>query len=524
MALHDSKNEASAHIEIVDAHKKAARPVVGTIRLYDEDGIVLIPTPSRDPNDPLNLPKWQKYIILIIVGLYAATGNLMASGITAILPIVQASYGGDPKTSDLATWPAFYMGVGNLLAIPVAHAIGRRPVYLLSTIVLSFGCLWCAYSGSLESHIAGRDVMSIAAGQAEALCPIIVQEIFYLHERGHVIAWFCALQTLGTAALIVASSYLANDLGWRWWYGVFGCLSGAIAVLSIIFVAETKYERTLEALNGQGIDEDGTLVPVTTNTKRPLDTVNYAPRSFLKDMLPWKGHAHWSEAISCWKQMFQIIWFPNILWLILINSAALGIYVLMSALFAGVLVQPPYLWNFDMLGYVFAGQVATAVAVPFFCGYLSDFIVKMMSKRNDGVSQPEYRLLALIIPLVSILISTIIYGMTAQNPNNWSWAGIAVTLNVEYFGFVGIVVSSFVYCMDAYPQRIDAALVLICSLRGFIGFGISFGSIAFVEKAGYEGAFNICGGIVAALMFLGTFVYMFGEKIRSMTQKCAQDE
>jgi MFS family permease len=215
--------------------------------------------------DPLNLPKWQKWLILIIVGLYAALGNLMVSGIASILPIVQASYGGNPKTHDLATWPAFYMGVGNLLAIPVAHAVGRRPVYLLSTIVLAFGCLWCAYSGNLNSHIAGRNVMSVAAGQAEALCPIIVQEIFYLHERGHVIAWFCALQTLGTAALIVASSYLTNDLGWRCkstnyrldcinlirkgWYGVFGCVSGAIAVLSIIFVVETKYVRTLEALS-----------------------------------------------------------------------------------------------------------------------------------------------------------------------------------------------------------------------------------------------------------------------------------
>lgn len=222
--------------------------------------------------------------------------------------------------------------------------------------------------------------------------------------------------------------------------------------------------------------------------------------------------------------MFQIIWFPNIIWLVLINSAALGIYVLMSALFAEVLVKPPFLWNFNMLGYVFAGQVATAVAVPFFCGYLSDLIVKVLSKRNDGVSQPEYRFLALIIPLISILISTIIYGRTAQNPNDWTWAGIAVTLNTEYFGFVGIVVSSFVYCMDAYPQRIDAALVLICSLRGFIGFGISFGSISFVNSAGYEGAFNICAGIVGALMGLGVFVYMFGSKIRSMTQKWAQDE
>ena len=138
--------------------------------------------------------------------------------------------------------------------------------------------------------------------------------------------------------------------------------------------------------------------------------------------------------------------------------------------------------------------------------------------------QPEYRLIATIIPLVSILISTILYGKTAQNPKAWSWAGIAVTLNTEYFGFVGIVVSSFVYCMDAYPQRIDAALVLICSLRGFIGFGISFGSIAFVEKAGYEGAFNICAGIIAALMGLGVPIYFCGTKIRAITQRWAQDK
>jgi hypothetical protein len=196
----------------------------------------------------------------------------------------------------------------------------------------------------------------------------------------------------------------------------------------------------------------------------------------------------------------------------------------MTALFAGILVQPPFLWSFNSLGYVFAGQVATAVAVPFFCGYLSDFIMKIMSKRNGGVTQPEYRLLPLIIPLISILVSTIVFGKTAQKPSDWSWAGIAVAVNFEYFGFVGIVVSSFVYCMDAYPQRIDAALVLICSLRGFIGFGISFGSISFVEKAGYAGAFSICAGIIAALMGLGVVVYLGGARIRSMTQKWALDE
>lgn len=44
------KKSTSAHVEYLDAHKKAAKPVVGTIQLYDEDGIVLIPTPTNDPN------------------------------------------------------------------------------------------------------------------------------------------------------------------------------------------------------------------------------------------------------------------------------------------------------------------------------------------------------------------------------------------------------------------------------------------------------------------------------------------
>ena len=254
------------------------------------------------------------------MGIYAATSNLMTSGMSAFLPAVAASYNNDPKTHDLVLWPAFFMGVGNLISIPVAHAIGRRPVYLVSTLMVAFGCLWCAKSGSLESHIGGRDIMSVGAGTAEALCPIIVQEVFFLHERGKAIAWFCALQTVGTAALIVASPYIASDpnLGWRWWYGIFGIISGAVSVLSIIFVKETKYERSVEALTGAGLpSEDGTLIPVTTNTIRQMDTVNYRPRSFLRDMLPWTGHRQWSLTIECIKQMCQVFFFPNVFWLML---------------------------------------------------------------------------------------------------------------------------------------------------------------------------------------------------------------
>lgn len=49
MVSAETKESAATHIDYVDAHKKAAKPVVGTIRLYGEGGIVLIPTPTNDP-------------------------------------------------------------------------------------------------------------------------------------------------------------------------------------------------------------------------------------------------------------------------------------------------------------------------------------------------------------------------------------------------------------------------------------------------------------------------------------------
>lgn len=34
------------------------------VQLVSDKGVVLIPTPSSDPRDPLNIPLWQKLVIL----------------------------------------------------------------------------------------------------------------------------------------------------------------------------------------------------------------------------------------------------------------------------------------------------------------------------------------------------------------------------------------------------------------------------------------------------------------------------
>ncbi len=42
---------------------------VGTTRLYDHGRIRLIPFPSADPKDPLNLPAWRKWAAIVAMSL-----------------------------------------------------------------------------------------------------------------------------------------------------------------------------------------------------------------------------------------------------------------------------------------------------------------------------------------------------------------------------------------------------------------------------------------------------------------------
>lgn len=247
--------------------------------------------------------------------------------------------------------------------------------------------------------------------------------------------------------------------------------------------------------------------------------------------------------------MFQVVVFPNVLWLVLCSGAFLGVFVMFGAVFAGVLVQPPYNFKYEYIGFVFAGQIVVSMVVVPAQGYLSDWLVKFFGKRNGGLvevrkrlsslhhlyvssfdnhirEKPETRLIPLILPFIVSIVSTIIFGRASQSPQDWHWSAIVVSFNVEFYGFVSVVVASFTYVIDSYPARSDAALVVLCFARGVISFALSYGSLDFlgVGSTKYSLVFDTSAIIIGVLGFIGFFVYFWGKKIRQVTQKWAVDK
>lgn len=88
---------------------------------------------------------------------------------------VAPSYPGQAsKASGLLTYPTTFMGIGNLIGMPLALAIGRRPILLATLTILVLTGVWCACSNTMDSHLAGRNIMALATGQSEALVPTAI--------------------------------------------------------------------------------------------------------------------------------------------------------------------------------------------------------------------------------------------------------------------------------------------------------------------------------------------------------------
>ena len=418
------------------------------------------------------------------------------------------------------TYPTLFMGIGNLIAMPWAFTCGRRPVFLASMLLLIGAGIWCQCSGSLGSHIAGRNIMSLAAGQSEALSPMIIQEIHFLHERGRKVAWFIFIQNVTAGIFFVVSTYMVNVWGWRWWYGFFTILNAVIFMLSVVFVSESYFERSDEDVRGESPDSKIADAPGTNG-----GIEQYPPRSWRDDIKPVVVKPRLREIPTFYKQMLQGFCIPTIFWLLVLNGSHLGVYVFQASTFAGILMSPPYLFTFEALGYVQAGQIACCLVFLPLLGYGSDLVIKFFSRRNAGLHKPEYRLPVIAIPAVVGVICGILYGQAAANPEKWSAAGIVVGYNASFFAFLGANIVGITYAVDSFPQRAAPFLVVVCAGRGFISFGLSYATLPAVKTLGYDKTMIVEVVICAVLALIAVPIFFVGPRIRRFAQRwCGIEE
>jgi MFS family permease len=129
---------------------------------------------------------------------YTSAADLLINGKLNLDPVsfLTAGNHGPPlwKISLISSLPLLTNGLSGYLLVPLSIAIGRRPVIIGCGLLAWVGGLWAGSSQSLDSHLAARAVQGLGAGAVEALIPLMVQDMVFLHQRNRAISSIWASQ------------------------------------------------------------------------------------------------------------------------------------------------------------------------------------------------------------------------------------------------------------------------------------------------------------------------------------------
>ncbi|CAK7232384.1 hypothetical protein SBRCBS47491_008251 [Sporothrix bragantina] len=520
--------------EVGRSDAEIAQGIDPSLLKHDPSGnVVLVPQPSESPNDPLNWPRWKKEMFTVAIaygcGCVGAVGPLLTSAFVPLaeswnVPLSRFTLGVNGSC-------IVAIAVGSIFFNTLAVKIGKRPVYLISSVGLFVGCFWAAEAKSFASLSAARAITGLCMAPMEALVPASIADIWFVHERGYRTAIF-NLGVLGginlaspiAGAVIQYSSYHTCLLA-------MGAAFVVQTILTFFFMPESAFHRT-GALNidsgnhrveVEGAGEKGAAVEHRDDAGGAPAVAadngsNDVPLTWAQEMMPYSGY--W-DRVSFWRTLLQPFFMlasPIVIWATLLFTTCISWLVLISITLSQIFSAPPYNFSVSAVGATnvssfVATLLATAVAGP-----AIDGVVKIMARKNGGTFEPEFRLPIMVTYLMFTATGFFAWGQSLYNQDAWA-IPIIVCMGLINFGVQLGTTGVVAYVADSHRMQAAEAFAAMNFIKNMFAFGMTFYANDWIAVQGVRDCFFVIGGITAAATLTTIPMYVFGKKARGFTAK-----
>ncbi|KUM64872.1 hypothetical protein ACN42_g2193 [Penicillium freii] len=493
------------------------------------DQVVLFPTPSSDPNDPLNWSKARKILNFTLVSFFVLwTFVQLDIGFTAWGPMQEElNYSIDILNANAAT---NYGGlaVGCIFFMPLVHKYGRRPIYILSVALQFTSCVMQAKMSTVGELISSGVISGIGGAISEIIVQITIADMFFVHQHATMNGWYVIVQSAGAFLGPVASGYIVVAQGWRWmwWWCV---IFFGVTLLCVVFLfEESKY---VPYLDGRDVTAHPQVTAEQSESHKDADVVDsksahetLTSRVRTNSDIPLKTYFQRMALVTVtdealWPHFYQpivaLFTFPAVSYAAITYGSTLSWFAIMTSLQASYLILPPY--NFDAVGVGLmnvAPFVGALLGFPF-GGHLSDKSILWLSKRNGGIYEPEMRLwLALPIAIISPA-GILMFGLSLAYGAHWA----LLTVGFGFFGFSIAAMSGIAlsYVMDCYQEIIGDALVGVIFMRNIFSVIVLFVLTPWVNKMGLRNLHILCAVVSFVILLIPVPLLIWGKKARIAT-------
>ncbi|RDW57435.1 putative MFS transporter [Aspergillus mulundensis] len=536
--------QVSGTVDILEKERSEDQPPTYYAKLkYDRSEtqhILLVPQPSDDPNDPLNWPLWKRdltiFALSLVAVLCATTSSVMAAGTVTLSRHYRKSF------MSIALLTGYHLcgtGIAGILIVPTARVWGKRHLFVLGHILMIASCAWAGSSEkSYHSLLWARVFQGVALAPFEALTNAVVDDLFYVHQRGKRMA-LSNVAVFGAAFLApVAAGKITKALGWNWTFYLLAIFTAAALPLTIFLVPETAYRRPNyldpeidnhdRTGDGQQTElhkaqnENNMQEPEQSSTSNGQSSFNVAEQetpsqstpkkaSYLQTLKLFNGRKndeHW------WKLLlrpFPLFFHPAVLWACLIQGVIIGWTVFIGVTLAAIFMSGPLWFEEDKTGYMYTGAFIGAMIGLVLSGLLSDFMNNIMIRLNRGRYEPEFRILLVIFQLIFCGIGMYGFGITANDATHYGWLPPDVFFGCVVSGMVMGAVASALYIVDAHRNIVIEAFTCMLIFKNIFSFVLTFYTYDWLVEAYVKKPFMAISSIQVAICALSIPMYIFGK-------------
>ncbi|WP_305810879.1 multidrug effflux MFS transporter [Photobacterium leiognathi] len=157
------------------------------------------------------------------------------------LPAMASAFQVDPThVQDTVTWFMFSMGLGQLLAGPLADRIGRRPIALGGIGIYGFSSTMAYLAHSLDLLLLARLLQGFGACATSVAAFAAVRDSFGAEKSGRMISYLNGAICFIPALAPLLGTWLTHHFGWR---SNFSFMAGFALVAGLFVVALFRETR-----------------------------------------------------------------------------------------------------------------------------------------------------------------------------------------------------------------------------------------------------------------------------------------
>lgn len=332
------------------------------------------------------------------------------------------------------------LALGCIFFVPLALRYGRRPVYIVTALLMSASAIWQGRARNTGDFIGANLIAGLAGAVNEALFQVTVSDLFFVHQRASVNGLYLAAVCLGNYLGPVAAGYVAVSQGWRWSFYYLTIFMGATSLVMVFALEETKFplplaeSQTLPSVElktgqleqssgekqdkeasdfqqGLALGEQATRGSSLQSSHHPVDNYWTRHRLWTADH-EYSGQSHNSLFRHIIQPFEILVSFPAVAFAALQYGWLVSVLSIVAVTQATILPAPPYNFSAASVGLMSLPPAIGAVIGALLGGPLVDLFALTIAKRRHGIHEPETRLWLFMVPGCGMILGVLLYGLT----------------------------------------------------------------------------------------------------------------